>query len=272
MKNFFIDENSFRVFLPEVEFIEKSEDAYNSRKLVGIMSTERRDRQGEVVTAKGLDFEDFLKSGHFNDNHSQATSAIVGYPEVVHYHDSLEKFNPKLKGVAGWTCEGYVLKGTDRANGIWELSKALQGVPNKKLGFSIEGKVIRRADKTIEKAKIRNVAITNCPVNTDCTWSVLEKSFHEADVAEKAMSAGFGVSPSTQSGGGAVRGESLESDAVDLMSDRKKKKKEALKRALELDVDDLLKAMDWVMDRRPDFDEDAAAALIKHLYKRGGKL
>jgi hypothetical protein len=274
VKDFFIHENDFRIFLPEVDFIDKSsdQDAHNSRRLTGIMSSERRDRQGEVVMAKGLEFEDFLKNGHFNDNHSQSTSAIVGYPESVSYHNSLEKFNPKLKGVPGWTCEGYVLKGTERSDGIWELAKALHSVPNRKLGFSIEGKVVRRADKTIEKAKIRNVAITNCPVNTDCTWSLLEKSFYESDTAEKSMSAGYGASPSAQSGGGAVRAESLESDVNDVMSNRKKKKKDALKRALELDEDELLKAMDWVMERRPDFDEDAAAILIKHLYKKGGRL
>jgi len=166
MKKFFISEGDFRVWLPNVQFIEKSEDDYNSRRLRGIMSTQRIDRQGESVVAKGLEFDDFLHHGHFNDNHSQETSAIVGYPESVQYHKSMEEYGgPKSEG---WTCEGFVLKGTKRSDGIWELAKALAEVPNRKLGFSIEGKVIRRNDKTIEKARIRNVAITNCPVNTDC--------------------------------------------------------------------------------------------------------
>jgi hypothetical protein len=271
-KNFFISEDEFRVWLPEVAFIEKSEsdnEAHNSRKIKGIMSTQRKDRQGEVLLSKGLDFSEFLSHGHFNDNHSQDTSAIVGYPEKVEYHNSLRDYGISSPG---WTCEGYVIKGTKRSDAIWELARALQGVPNRKLGFSVEGKVERRSDKTIEKAKIRHVAITNCPVNTDCTWEVLEKSFHEADMAIKAMTAGYGVSPSTQVGGSSLRTESLDSDAkkVASMEAKKKKKLEALMRAVQLD--DMMKAIDIVLDKRPDFDEDTAALFVRDLFinKRGG--
>jgi len=263
-RNFFIGENDFRVWLSEVAFIEKSEDAHNSRKISGIMSTSRKDRQGEIVKADGLDFDEFLTHGHFNDNHSQATSAIVGYPEKAEYHASLHEWSPKLKGVAGWTCEGYILKGTSRADAIWELAKALSTVPNRKLGFSIEGKVIRREDKTIEKAKIRNVAITNCPVNTDCSWELLSKSFSEPDIAEKAMAAGYSVSPATQSGGGALRTESLDSKAKKVMDERKKAMKKALEDALKFN--DLLKSMEFVLERRPDFSDEIAALLVSKLF------
>ena len=270
MKNFFIGENDFRVWLPEILFddqIAKSgEEAYNSRKITGIMSTSRKDRQDESVIAKGLDFSEFLHHGHFNDNHSQETSAIVGYPEKTQYHQDLGTVDPKLKGTDGWSCSGYVIKGTKRSDGIWELAKALQEVPNRKLGFSIEGKVIRRKDKTIEKAKIRNVAITNCPVNTDCNWDVMAKSFHDPEEAVKAMMAGAATSPATQTGGGAIRTESLDSD-VKKLSEKKKKREEALKRSL--NFDELLKAMDFVLEKRPDFNEDAAALFVNHVFKKG---
>lgn len=268
-KDFYINENSFRVWLPDVQFIEKSEEKYNSRQISGIMSTERRDRQGEVLKADGLDFKDFLTHGHFNDNHSQATSAIIGYPESTKFHDDLGSLDSKLHGVSGWTCTGYVLKGTTRADGIWELAKSLVSVPNKKLGFSVEGKVERRADKTIEKARIRNVAITNCPVNTDCSWNLLEKSFHNEDYAIKSMMAGHATGLDA-SGGGALRSESLDSDTkkVNEMDKKKKAKIEALHRALKMD--DLLKAVDIVLEKRQDFDEDTAAYLIVRLMNNGG--
>lgn len=268
-KDFYIKEDSFKIWLPEVQFIEKSgeEDKYNSRQISGIMSTERKDRQGEVLKADGLDFKDFLSHGHFNDNHSQATSAIIGYPEETKHHHDLGDIDAKLRGVPGWTCTGYVLKGTSRSDGIWELAKSLMKVPNKKLGFSVEGKVERRADKTIEKARIRNVAITNCPVNTDCSWNVFEKSFHDSDFA-KSMMAGFGTSPATQTGGGALRSEDLDSDTKKVadMEKKKKAKIEALHRALKMD--DLLKAVDIVLEKREDFDEDMAAYLIVKLLNR----
>lgn len=542
MTNYFIGEDSFRIFLPQVAFAKSSsgdEEAYNSRKLAGIMSTQRKDRQDEAVIAKGLEFDEFLHNGHFNDNHSQETSAIVGYPEKVQYHSSLEKYGIKAPG---WTCEGFVLKGTKRADGIWELAQSLANVPTRKLGFSIEGKVLRRSDKTIECAKIRNVAITNCfpgdtsvegaadkitrrwysgemieihlasgekltgtpnhpiftqrgwiglgdldevndrvgrfdadlakatslskishnvnhmpatieqifnaslvsgnplwinearegnfhgdgagsdvdvvlakgflrdnlqaaflqkfgkhaltasdkqlprlfglgffskllsaslatsasyirslgisnpfasaafrifqpvfflnstsdavpfgnlvdthttdvvtggdkgrtlspaisfnnislkrrfdfnghvfnldtkhgwyhangvvvhncPVNTDCTWDVLSKSMTEPEMAIKSMMAGAGTSPATQSGGGALRGESLDKDPKDTNDSKKKKRQEALFRALHLD--DMSKAMDIVMEQRPDFDEEAAAFFVNHLFRNGGKL
>jgi len=273
-KDFYINEDSFKVWLPDVEFIKSSDadnEKHNSRKISGVMTTQRKDRQGEVLVAKGLDFSDFLSHGHFNDNHSQGTADIVGYPEKADFHSNLKSYSQKLDDVQGWTCEGYVLKGTKKADAIWELALALQNVPNRSLGFSVEGKVERREDKTIARARIRNVAITNCPVNTDCDWSILEKSFYEPEYAMKSMMAGHATGIDA-SGGGAIRGESLDAKLKDLSdSDKKKKAKyEALKRALEFD--DLMKAVDIVLERKPTWDVDAATLLIAHLFKKGGKL
>lgn len=219
---FFISEDSFRVWLPDTQVWEggsslfKSEagkEPYNSRRIGGIMSTARRDRQGEKVIQKGIDVAPFMSNGHFNDNHDQATSAIVGYPEHCHYDDDLD----------GWYVEGYVIKGTKRSDDIWELAKALQDTP-RRLGFSIEGRVLERgADKTIKKALIRNVAITNCPVNTDATWDVLAKSFYEPPTQlQKALAAGYGYAgaPGAMTGGAALSTESLERKG----DERKKKK------------------------------------------------
>jgi len=265
-KDFYIGEDNFRVFLPAVQFLEKAEkeDAYNSRQIVGIMNTSRKDRQGENVLAKGLCIEQFLKNGHFNDNHDQSTSAIVGYPEEAVYKSDITL--PDGTTTDGYLCRGYVLKGTKRADGIWELAKALQNTP-KRLGFSIEGKVARRTNKIIEKAIIRNVAITNCPVNTDATWSILEKSFYEEEIAMKSLSAGFATSPSTQSGGGALRVESLDSDNKDV-NEKKKRKKDALEKAL--GMDELLKAMDTIMERSSDYDVEMAARIVSLIVQ--GKL
>lgn len=262
-KEFFIEEDNFRVWLPQVQFLEKAEkeDAFNERQMVGVMSTSRLDRQGENVLAKGLDISHFLKTGHFNDNHDQSTSAIVGYPEEAFYKSDIAL--PDGNVTDGYICRGYVLKGTKRADSIWELAKALQKTP-RRLGFSIEGKVARRKNKVIEKAVIRNVAITNCPVNTDATWNVLEKSFYDEEIAMKSMAAGYATSPSTQSGGGALRTESLDSDVKDV-KDKKKKKRDALERAM--GVEDLLKAMDEIMERSSEYDEELAARIVTMIYQ-----
>jgi len=276
--DFFIKDDSFKVWMPNVVFKSAADDAegnesYNSRQIMGVMTSDRIDRQGESVVAKGLTFKDFLHNGHFNDNHSQATSSIVGYPESVQYHKDLTSYG--VSGASGWTCKGYMLKGTKRSDEIWELAEALKSVPNRKLGFSIEGKVIRRKDKTIEKAKIRNVAITNCPVNTDCTWNLLTKSFFSEDLAIKSLSAGFGTSPATQTGGGALRTEGLDSDVKNVSLDKKKKKKkrnDIIRSYVGEDIFGLDDAINHVLERRPDFTEEAAAFFIANLHKRGGTL
>lgn len=265
MQEFFIGQNEFRVFLPDVQFIEKSEEAHNSRQIQGIMSTSSLDRQGERVLAKGLDISEFLEHGHFNDNHSQDTSAIVGYPEKAWYEKSIKTGDGK--DTEGWVCKGYVLKGTARADGIWDLAKSLSKTPDKRLGFSIEGKVVRRNNKVIEKASIRHVAITNCPVNTEATWNVLAKSFCSEDYAVKSLMAGYGGGggPAAQSGGSALGGESLDSD--DDARDKKSRKKRTLKivaKALSgFDFDDIVKAVDFTYELRSDFTDEGAAEFVR---------
>ena len=272
--DFFIGQTDFRVLLPDIFFTEKSGDDFNTRQIKGVMSTSREDRQGERVIAKGLDMAEFLKNGHFNDNHSKDTSAIVGYPEEAFYSDEIE--TPDGDRSDGWICRGYILKGTRRAGEIWELAKSLAKTPDKRLGFSIEGKVVRRKNNCIEKALIRFLAITNCPVNTDATWDVLAKSFYHDDIALKSMMAGYGAGsgPSAQSGGSALGCESLDRDG-DARGEKKGRKKRALKivtRSLlanaGIDHYDIEKALDYTFELRPDFTDEAAAEFARYLIQK----
>ncbi len=165
-----LEEDTFEVFLPGVaDILEKAgEDVEETRPIGGFCSTEHLDRQDEVVVAKGLDFDDFINFGYFNDNHKQDTSAVLGYPRLVRLVDGR------------WWTEGNLLKGYPPADKVWDLAKSLKkSKAPRRLGFSIEGKVMLRdeSSKRILKAKVRNVAITNCPVNTFCTWNILAKAF-----------------------------------------------------------------------------------------------
>lgn len=179
-----------------VEIVKGSGEKGNDDRLIhGYCSTEHLDRQKEVVLQKGLDFSDFVKHGYFNDNHNQATAAVVGIPDTAEYHPG-----------KGWHTTGKLLKGFQLADGIWNLAKSLVGT-KRRLGFSIEGKVMERRGNYITKAKIRNVAITNCPVNPNCTWDILAKSFDA-----KAMSVGHDVVPTT--GGRVHVPQDLEHDEV----------------------------------------------------------
>lgn len=198
-----LEEDDFEVFLPGVvSVLEKAGDNIeDTRPIGGWCSTEHLDRQEEVVVAKGLDFTDFINFGYFNDNHRQGTADVLGYPRTIKLHNDR------------WWTEGNLIKDFAPADRVWELAKALRkSKAPRKLGFSIEGKVQMRDDNTrrILRAKVRNVAITNCPVNTNCTWDILAKAFGtEADViAAKAVTANYG-SPRV-SGSASQRRESIE--------------------------------------------------------------
>lgn len=208
----------------DCEVFEKSDVEGRDWKIGGIVSTDSMDRQQEVILQDGLDFRPFLKSGWFNDNHSQDTDAVLGYPTCA-------ELRALPGGGRGWYVEGYLLKGTDRAQRIFELAKALQK-SNRKLGFSVEGKILERDEKNpnvVRKAIVREIAITRCPINPDTALSVLAKSMLPGELA-KALCAGSSVSdPGVAPGEGfPLRQESLEGV-------RKKKKKRLQKsEAIEL--------------------------------------
>jgi len=206
--------DDFAIWTPGcVEIIAKGgEDIERTRPIGGTCSTESLDRQDESVFAKGLDFTEFVKDGYFNDNHKQDTAAILGYPSSA-----------ELRG-GRWWAEGNLL-GSDwePANRIWALAKALaKSTAKRRLGFSIEGKVIERGyNNKILKAKIRHVAITNSPVNTDCTWDILAKAFGsmeemEAGSLRRALGAG---SHSLPMSGGAALSRRVEREPLTLTFD-----------------------------------------------------
>ena len=222
-----------------VSFFQKAEaDAAKQRRIGGVISCETKDRQKEVILAKGLVVDDFLKNGWFNDNHSKKTVDILGYPELTQYvSKGAEMPDGRVAKADGHWVEGYLLD-TPEADKVWELGKALQKT-NRRLGFSVEGKILKRTGddkRTIAKAMVRNVAITNCPVNTDSRMEILARSLQaiedsEPDVLEKMLGMGEGTNqspegPKTGMGAGQVLAkESLERDEKNQNEEKKKKKK-----------------------------------------------
>lgn len=176
-----LESDDFFVWTPvDASVMEKAErageDIEATRPIGGWCSTENLDRQDEVVVARGLDFSEFVAFGYFNDNHRQDTSSVLGYPRVARLIKSR------------WWTEGNLLVGYPPADRVWDLAKALRkSRAPRNLGFSIEGKVLQRdGGNRIVRAKVRNVAITNAPVNTDCTWRILSKAFAPIDRVESA--------------------------------------------------------------------------------------
>ena len=165
-------------------------------RIGGYASTPNEDRQGDEILQRGLDISNFVNYGWFNFDHK--SDIILGYPDKNRC-----KIDKK-----GFYVEGTLLKGISQSKNIWETAIALQkSGSERRLGFSVEGKVLKRNDLgKIVKAEVYNVAITPNPVNTDCTWDALVKSFASAEEIEKSLEAGHG-----DANGSPLRPESLES-------------------------------------------------------------
>jgi hypothetical protein len=237
------------VLIPVDVWRKSSSDDEKEWRIGGIISSEHQDRQGEVVLQRGLDFSDFVKSGWLNDNHAQGTTEVLGYPLRVN--------RTTWMGKPATYMEGYLLKDYEPAKKVMELAEALQKT-NRRLGYSVEGKIQKRmgpGGKIIAKAKVTNVAVTRCPVNTITGLEVLAKSMmdiegetpcfgrddccgeHNHCAMDKALAAGHAVSaPATPTPGEgfAVRAESLE--GVSAPSRPKKKKKKRLTKSEALQV------------------------------------
>jgi hypothetical protein len=168
--NGWINEDTFSCWVPAQQVIvkggEKGADKSGKRWIQGIASTDGRDLQGEIIEQNGIDFSYFLSRGYFNDDHK---STKVGEPTEA-----------KLTKNGLWV-KGFLYKNPDpakpsKADEYWDLMNQLEASgSSRKVGFSIQGKVLRRSGNKIEKCWIQEIAITTQPVNT-ATWAEIAKS------------------------------------------------------------------------------------------------
>lgn len=176
--------SDFKFYAPLRFF--KSGEGEHARRIAGVVSTETPDRQGDTILQRGLNFDEFLKFGWFNDNHSQKAQDVLGYPERVQFFEKGERLPDGSVAHAPlhWA-EGYLLSNYEPAERLWNLGLSLQKAGGgRSLGFSVEGKIVRRtgpSNKIIARADVRNVAITHCPVNADTKLYALAKSLHAAE-------------------------------------------------------------------------------------------
>jgi hypothetical protein len=275
-------ETPFKFFAP-IRIWEKA-DAPDNRKwrIGGIISTETPDRENEVVLQQGLDFTDFLRAGWFNDNHSKKTTDILGYPEEVKRFKRGAQLpdGSKAKANCSWV-EGYLLPKWNKAKEVWELAQALSDT-DRRLRFSVEGKVEKRegpGGRIVAKAKVRNVAVTNAPINDDTRLEVLAKSLRAIEAGEddgevvKGLTVGTPATPGTPpfnqtmtgEGAGQVLGrESLEHDEDQLhvltyppTKPRKLKRDDQAHKSL---TDS--EAISWVRARYPGVSDAAARQVV----------
>ncbi len=185
----------FSFFIP-AELIKSGDEG--QRLIGGTVSTEDWDLQKEKVLQKGLDWSyvdggnGVLKWEHSTDDPDN----VIGFPLKV------------VRGEHQTRIIGELFKGHKKADSTWSLLKAIDEFNKthsdtpRKIGWSIEGKYLRRdLDGVVHKAQVTNIVLTPNPVNTGTVATIL-----------KSLEAGYATSPEDQTGGGALRRESVEGD------------------------------------------------------------
>lgn len=264
----------FRLDGESVFFEDLTKASGRTRRVAGIISTETRDRQSEIVIQKGLNFGPFLEHGWLNDNHSKDTDGAIGWPESVKLFSKGQKLpNGDLaKANCSWL-EGYLMEGNGdtRADKIWALSKAIQKSNSPRaLGYSLQGSVTKRMGpgrKIVAEATVTDCAVTNCPVNSETKLETLAKSLtmiaampdalDHLEQIEKALTAGH--APGGQIGLGSLQGEGAgsilmpESLETDENIEKRKRKAKKLSKA---------EAFAFVQTRLPNFRKDQIDRLV----------
>lgn len=139
------------------------------RPIKGVASTPHKDLQSEFVVQKGLNTRYFLKHGYYNDDHQKGHKHKVGQPLMAEVKSTKDRYG---KSTIGLYNEGFLWRAGfhEGADAICELYKAQRASDaDRKMGFSIEGKVLQRDGNRILKAWVQDIAITASPINT-YTW------------------------------------------------------------------------------------------------------
>lgn len=237
-------ESDFSVFIP-VTLTKAGPGGDDPWRIGGLAATDARDIDGENIVMEGLDTS-YLASGRavFNWNHGDSPGDIVGEIDV---------FKKSKKDLY---VEGFLYKGVQKANDIYDLMRTMAKSSKRRLGFSVEGKIRQREDNTIVKSWVKAVAITHEPVNP-FTMADLVKSmaanealpqtnnFSSALLFENnseeevwqlipagatVMAKSFNIGHTPNQGGLIVTKESLENDlrVNQIEEDKKKKIKKSL--------------------------------------------
>jgi len=170
----------FQFYTDNIEFVEgelnKAEfqnmnfdpEKATGRFIQGYASTPAWDSDGESIVKSGLDISYYVNQGWLNWMHNNSPNHVIGIP----VYSKIDHIGFFTKGM---------LFNNDMATHVWNLATELKSLGHpRKLGYSIEGKVMARSainKSKIVKAKVTNVAVTHIPVNTEATFEAVTKSF-----------------------------------------------------------------------------------------------
>lgn len=146
-----------------------------SWKIGGLASSNDKDLDGEYIEPTAFDTDYLVRFGFFNNDHQKGPEHKVGIPTKAVVTDR------------GLWVEGYLLKDIPAAQGIYRLMQTLaKGGHDRKVGFSVEGKILEQDGSRITKVFLKDIAITANPVNTR-TYAELIKSMRDKETKKESV-------------------------------------------------------------------------------------
>lgn len=253
----------FNAFVP-VDTVEKSGDDDNTYLVKGYASTGKVDLQQEQIDPRGIDASYLVSDGWIDYEHD--TDQVIGVPTTNTHVDS-----------KGLFLEAKLFKNMPQVQDIIKLYHNIKDNHlSRNLGFSIEGNVIERDeddDSIIRQVQITGVAVTKNPANTDATWELVTKSLTSpvsikgsaktdstkkplmsmSVKVNKALEAGHGITPSTQTNGAAFRTEQFSSQLVSMAQN--------MRQAREIGLSSIGQSVAQILDNKSADDETMIAFL-----------
>ena len=237
----------------------KAGDAKTPYKVGGILSTEDRDIDGEILKSCDVDYGYFTGGwGKVKYEHDEikGPAAIIGFPTKLikkgkntYFEADLIPFDPNAPEDK-LTPQQHLAKSTvTLLQHMDEFNKRNPNVTQQRAGWSVEGEVMSKDKKTgFVKAKISDVVFTTKPRNQNTIAYVM-----------KSLSVGYDMSPDTQTGFGATRKESLgnnnhQSKGVSKMKTKDSVYKECLQKGMSKE-EALKEANKFEKDKTDEIDE-----------------
>lgn len=170
-------------------------------------SNELQDQDGETVETAALQkaAEYYLSHGVLSWDHKHKVTHdpgfIIGEPLDVKFTDKGETL-----------VKGFLYQANDIAQKVWKNI----GSGARRIGASIGGGILQKAESRIKQVVWDETALTHKPVNDATLGNVRVVPFPEF---AKALSAGGGVNAATFAGGRALSHESLQGAVTDTIGD-----------------------------------------------------
>jgi len=235
----------------------KGEEDKEGRWIVYLQaSNELKDQDGEVVESgalkKAKDY--FLANGVLSWDHKHK---VTGDPEFI----IGEPLDVKFTKGGETLVKGWLYQQNKKAQGVWNNIRS----GAKRLGASIGGGILQKAENAIKKVVWDETAITHKPVNSGTMGNVQMVPF---SAFAKAMTAGGGVDAAAFAGGRALTSESLQGSVTNVinMADVRAMFSDLLKGIRDQKVVDYNDMLNFVYDRG--YEGNDAARIVNYIVRK----